>query len=390
VNGGGYEDYYAEQQQQLARAERDSSASRNRARKTGMNAQSGQQTSEATPNPSPTALDVTSSEQQTSEPRPDPSPVVADLTGCASQNTIRKATWTTECAATIPSFDMVRERRKTVEDWRAATDRVLEEYWGPQAAIRCSLVAAVKLDEFESPTFDVTIYSVGGLLNHIVALWNRAYERRTVDIVLKKAPSESWCQYLDNLILWCNKHDTKQRESWFLDQMRGNITPAEDFMRGEVRSAREWAQNMDHQLSVYNRVHKTVAAIVPEEEQDGAEAAVDVVRKSFGNGRGRHAFSKSGKPICDLCKKEGHIARKCPRRSRPRGGRRSFYKNQRLVYSIQDEDCVPLIISVTIMGQTVNAMLDSGAMLNVIDIGTLRSIHPNITLQRFPHNKQDF
>jgi len=242
----------------------------------------------------------------------------------------RKATWTTECASTIPSFAMVKARSKTVEEWREATDRVLQEYWGPQGAIRCSLVDAVKLDEFNSPTFDITKFSVPGLLEYIVKLWNRSYERRTVEIVLRKSATETWCQFLDNLILWCNKHGMKQEDSWFLDQMRGNITPAEDFVRSE-KAARIWAENMDHQLSVYNRVHKTVAAVVPEDEQEGTEVAVDVVRKSSGNIRGGHNFSKNGRPICDLCKKEGHIARNCPRRSRPRsrGGRRSFYKNQR-------------------------------------------------------------
>jgi len=45
----------------------------------------------------------------------------------------------------------------------------------------------------------------------------------------------------------------------------------------------------------------------------------------------------------------------------------------RLVYSIEEGGREPIVISVGICGQKKNAMLDSGAMENVIDIKTPRS-----------------
>jgi len=59
-------------------------------------------------------------------------------------------------------------------------------------------------------------------------------------------------------------------------------------------------------------------------------------------------------------------------------------KFARLVYAINDGECEPIVIPLRVCGQTINAMLDTGSMENVMDIQSLNKVIPNVRLKYFP------
>ena len=105
----------------------------------------------------------------------------------------RQTKWSAECASTLPNFNIVRENSRTVEEWCKSTKAVLAEYWGPVGLIRQAVMDNVKLPEFKRPCFDPCAFSIDELLEFIQEIWRRRYARATLEIVLVKEPSESWC-----------------------------------------------------------------------------------------------------------------------------------------------------------------------------------------------------
>ena len=105
----------------------------------------------------------------------------------------RQTKWSAECASTLPNFNMVRESSRTVEEWCKSTKAVLAEYWGPVGLIRQAVMDNVKLPEFKRPCFDPCAFSIDELLEFIQEIWRRRYARATLEIVIVKEPSESWC-----------------------------------------------------------------------------------------------------------------------------------------------------------------------------------------------------
>ena len=306
----------------------------------------------------------------------------------------KKTKWTSECAATLPKFSLVREQRKTVEQWVAAVLKVLSEYWGPEGLIRNSIVEAVDLPELRRASFDVSDYTILSLLKFISEVWNRMYAPSSVEVVLRKRDDQSWCDFIEELRTWATKKGIRPNNAWYLDQMRANIDVASDCFRGQKMDAGQWAIATDALLSTYNRVrHESVATIGEEklkdkEQEEEEPEKVDAVFKGGFRPTGKHKFTASGKPICDICHGEGHVARQCPSISKRyksrgrRGGRKNFNGNARLVYTINENESEPIVIAVNIGAQVTPAMLDSGAMENVIDIKFLRKYAPHVRLGR--------
>ena len=64
---------------------------------------------------------------------------------------------------------------------------------GPVGLIRQAVMDNVKLPEFKRPCFDPCAFSIDELLEFIQEIWRRRYARATLEIVIVKEPSESWC-----------------------------------------------------------------------------------------------------------------------------------------------------------------------------------------------------
>jgi len=141
---------------------------------------------------------------------------------------------------------------------------------------------------------------------------------------------------------------------------------------------------MDNQAAVYNRVKRqTVSTITPPEpEIPEKDAEVDAVQKDPKRETPKHRF-QGNQPICDICGGVGHIARQCPSKRGYKHKRKVSKQFKRLVYAIQDDDCVPMVITIGICGQVLNALIDSGATVNVINIITLRKAIPNIRVGNY-------
>jgi len=297
----------------------------------------------------------------------------------------RQTKWSAECASTLPDFNKVRENSRTVEGWCKSAKAVLAEYRGSVGLIRQAVMENVKLPEFKRPSFDPCAFSVNQLLDFIQTTWQQRYAKTTLELVLAKEPAESWCDFLDRLRQFNAKKGYSPPDDWYLTQLRANTSSAADIMCGQMPSADDWALAMDTELGIYNKSKaQSVNAVqveVQEDSQEVVEESVDAIKEQKGR-RGLHRYTQDSRPICDLCQQAGHIARSCPKRKgfRGRGRRRFFPSNARLVYSINENDAEPIVISVGIRGQTINAMLDSGAMENVIDVETLRRIAPSIHL----------
>ena len=307
-----------------------------------------------------------------------------------------KARWTPDCAETLPRFDLVRQNRRTIEQWCQGVKAVTQEYWGPTGLIVASLVAATNLTEFSLDSFDKSEYNVDTFLQLVTASWNQGQGRGQRKPLLAKKPSEPWLVYLDRLQGWAARNELKPSNEWFLNQLRANVEMGQDVLRDKKDvSPVEWARTMDAQLATYANGHAepvTVkvneVALGSESDSSGDEARVPITVVRRGDSRVRsvpkgqpkkHLFAEDGTPICDLCKVCGHMARDCPRK---RGGGR-YKRGKRLVYSVEDGASNPIVISVSVFGQELNAMLDSGAMENVIDGAALKRFRRRVRLQKF-------
>ena len=300
---------------------------------------------------------------------------------------IKKAQWSEDFESTLPKFELVRSNRKSIQNWCSTAKKVLSEYWGPTGAIVQSIVRVVDLPELKLDSFDASEFSIDEILEYIQGIWTTSHGNGKSKVLLVKEPNETWVVFLDRLKAETAGYKMGLSEEWYLDQLRANTTAAEDIFRGKEVHPGIWAAQMDAQAAVYNRVSASqVATIqVEEENEDKEEVKVNAIATRPKEERGRHKFTTSGEPICDRCGRVGHISRNCRRKSPARGGR-SGRKNYRLVYTIDNDGCTPIVINVSVLGQDLEAMLDCGAMVNVMDIRTMRRLIPHVALHPF-HKK---
>jgi len=156
---------------------------------------------------------------------------------------------------------------------------------------------------------------------------------------------------------WASTHGVKPEDEWLLTQMKASTEMHRDILGAEKVSSEQWARVMDRYESVYNHAKQDTQPVEPVAAiEDKPEEPVNFVKKSFP----KHNYTPGGKSICDFCHKAGHIRKNCPRR-------RNKKRFNRFVYTIGTDQCTPLIITPKICGQEINAMLDCGAMENVID-----------------------
>ena len=306
---------------------------------------------------------------------------------------LRLAVWTEASAAALPKISLVRENIISIDEWAKRVRTILKEYWGPRSLMLCALRNLVDIDEVSDKAFDLSAHTVDSFLNFVVTTWKSRYAKAFIKVVLEKKSSETWTQFLARLRAWCAERGMSADNDWLVDQLRANIEPGMDpTISQEDVQAEQWVQTIDTLLSQYNRVHRQAVTNVVTEEEESSEAdeeePVNLV------GRRKHRFTANGVPICDHCDGVGHTARRCPKKTytrqrvqyhgnRGKGRKERSFKHNRLVYSLLDEERDPFVISVVVCGQVLNALLDSGAMENVIDINTLRNIFPGIQLQRF-------
>jgi len=260
----------------------------------------------------------------------------------------KQTKWTAECTSTLPKFSLVREKQKSVEEWSTSVKRVLAEYWGPSGLIVNSLVEVVDLPEFKRTSFVASDYDVSSLLKFIEATWKTKYAAANTEVVLTKKEKQSWGEFLDELENWAVKKGLQPTDQWLLNQMRANLDAASDPFLGKDVQAALWAEQMDILLSVYNRAkQETVSAVSATTEKEASEEeSVEAVFKSRGFPRRDHRYTADGRPICDTCHGEGHVARECPNnrkrrndnrfggrggfgRRNERGGRKDFFGNRR-------------------------------------------------------------
>jgi len=248
----------------------------------------------------------------------------------------RQTKWSAECASTLPSFNLVRENSRTIGEWCKSARAVLAEYWGPVGLIRQAVMDNVKLPEFKRPSFDPCAFTVNQLLDFIQITWQQRYEKTTLEVVLSKESSESWCDFLDRLRQFNAKKGYSPPDDWYLTQLRANTSPAADILRGQTPSADNWALAMDTDLGIYNKAKALSVNVVHVDEGEhpqvsASEEPVDAIRKEGQVRRGPHRFTPDGRPICDTCDHAGHIARDCPKNKgfRRRGRKRFFPRNTR-------------------------------------------------------------
>jgi len=102
------------------------------------------------------------------------------------------------------------------------------------------------------------------------------------------------------------------------------------------------------------------------------------------NARMWHYFTEGGEPVCDVCKRVGHVAKNCwlkKKSSERLKGRgtivHSVVKNQ--------EGCsmVERRIAVSVDGRQVEALLDFNAMENAVDVKTVEKVDPKLKIYDF-------
>ena len=107
-----------------------------------------------------------------------------------------------------------------------------------------------------------------------------------------------------------------------------------------------------------------------------------VSRKGLSQGaRTWHMFTDGGEPICDVCKRVGHVAKNCWRRKKTSlsGRRDSCRKNagmvvQSVVEYREGYATAERHLPVSVNKQRVEALLDFNAMENAVDFRTVLSI----------------
>jgi len=243
-----------------------------------------------------------------------------------SDDVTTKFRWTPECKELIPKFSLVRENRRTVEEWCMKTRAALQPCVGPQALIVGALANEVNFPEFNLSSFDKTDYTVESFLKLVQEEWNTSYKAREVRLVLTKRASETWMQILERLKSWCAETNIPVNDTWLMSQLRGNIEASQDVCKSSRVNPAQWVKMMDTQLGVYARQVVTSSS-VQLVASDGEDKTADINDESYVEYMARtpsksmtkkdHIFSTTGEPICDRCKKMGHIARNCPEKHFP-------------------------------------------------------------------------
>ena len=291
-----------------------------------------------------------------------------------------KNQWNPGYEETITDFTKVRSNFITFQQWRRSVEITLKDYWGPRGLILLSLSKKLEFPELKRLSFDINSYAtVTSFLDYVEELWKGTQAPAAKSPVLVKTETETWSDYLERLQIWT--HGTRSAtfsDEWYMEQIRANITMSQDVFIGQDISPKEWVTRMDILARRYKQEKaSSVALVATEEEEEPQEAIVDAVSRTQ-----KHRFTPDGRPICDKCQHVGHIARYCPLKKLQQR-RRKQYNNKRLVYIIQKDHGDPIVINARVCSQEIKAMLDCGAMVNVIDINILRRALPNIHLQHY-------
>ena len=94
---------------------------------------------------------------------------------------------------------------------------------------------------------------------------------------------------------------------------------------------------MDKTESMYNHAKQDTQSSSAVGAID-TEEVVDSIKKKPTSCSTQHRFTRDGKPICDRCHEVGHIKKRCDKRWKK--------EQNRFVYCISEEDCVPVVVSV--------------------------------------------
>ena len=294
----------------------------------------------------------------------------------------KKPDWKDEALETIPKFSCVEDNVMTVEEWCASALRLTDQFAGSDVMKIRALRNVIPISDLRAPEVDLTKFSVVSFLSKVITIWKTSVGNTAVKAVLVRQRGVTWIDFRRQLITWAAKHGTTISDEWLIAQMRANTQLQRDALGAAMVDSETWARVMDRTESMYNHAERdvqesrSIGSIEVEPLDDQAEP-VNAIRKNGRGGRKQHQFTSDGKPICDRCHRVGHTSRNC----QPRWKRKL---QSRFVYSIWDDDCVPLVVSMQVCGQEINAMLDCGAMENVMDVRTLRRIIPSITLKPFP------
>jgi len=111
---------------------------------------------------------------------------------------------------------------------------------------------------------------------------------------------------------------------------------------------------------------------------------LNVIRRGFSrNARMWHCFTKGGEPVCDVCKRVGHVARNCwlKKKSSER-----FKGRGTIVHSVvkNQEGCtvVERHVAVSVGGRQLEALLDCNAMENAVNFEIVK-VDPKLKMYDF-------
>jgi len=227
---------------------------------------------------------------------------------------------------------------------------------------------------------------------------------------LYKKPGESYQSFLTRLKEWVRSTGLLASDEWYVKHLKASIDPGNAGLIGQETDPVKIVQIMDSlkefkhtpESEAMTDMVKTVPETafgkqkgkddqvsdddddVDEEEQVDAVTGRSHRFKHKRGGRG----SFSGKRRCFYCGEFGHIKKDCPHK-KERGEKKSHSKGNSshyvasMVYAIEEKAAAPMVIGVKVGKITINAMIDSGSMENVIDIKALNQLIPGITLQKF-------
>ena len=286
----------------------------------------------------------------------------------------RKPDWKDEALQTIPSFSNVVERLITVDEWCASALRITEQFSGSEAMKVRALRDAVPIAELKSRDLDLTKFTVLSFLAKIIAIWEDTQGSGIIKAVMVRPHGQPWIEFRRDLIHWAAVHGVATNDVWLLSQMKANIEYQRDILSGTPVNSETWARVMDRTEGMYNHARQDVQGSSPGATVD-TEEAIDAVKRGDRVPQRQHRFTSDGRPICDKCQQLGHTRKRGPLNKR----KRQF----RLVYSVANDDCEPLLVQASVCGQEINALLDSGAMENVIDVKVLRRANPDLHLSPF-------
>ena len=314
-----------------------------------------------------------------------------------------KVEWRPDYAAdTIPKFSEKTNAFFPIEEWACRVQRNLAHFSGPDLLKVMAITKAVDFFDDSDPDLDLGSYTVHNFLLLLVKLWNEKHSEEHIPIQIVKNPTESWNDYYLKLKTWVKTTHVAVNDGWYLAHFRAHIRYGEDPYTNKSVSPKEWANRMDELETRYARAEVSESSMTDvvarktasdsEDEDDSDGDRVNRIQhkpyrfqKKKRNGMRKHQFTSDHTPICDKCHKPGHIARNCPYNkhfSDAKSGHYSHYSKS-IVYAIEDKASKPLVIRVSVNKSEINAMLDCGAMENVIDINVLRKIAPRTKLKYF-------